>query len=85
MNDAEKGEMPEHIDSPVLKISHSNLMPIDDGAYKRACPVCEDGVLLVNRNPETFEIEKYDRCVVCGQLVEYLDYKKLVNNVILIK
>lgn len=62
-------------DSPVLSLLHSSLRRSDDGAFKSECPVCEGGVLLVNRHYRLRSITSLDRCVSCGQRVVYLDDK----------
>jgi hypothetical protein len=42
-------------------------------AYKRDCPVCKHGTLLMNRDNKTFKLQKLDRCILCGQLFNYVD------------
>ena len=63
---------------PRIKINHKDLTRADDSMYRSICPVCEDGMLLVTRNPKTFRIEKNDNCISCGQQFEYLDFKEIV-------
>ncbi len=45
--------------------------------YKRECPFCENGMLLLGRNRETMQLDEYDRCIGCRQRIRYLDIEKL--------
>jgi len=63
---------------PSILVNHSDLDELDgESLFRRQCPVCEHGVLLVCRNQQTFELEADDYCVYCGQHVEYLDIGRL--------
>lgn len=44
-----------------------------DSPYKSHCPACPDGILIVSRDPDTFNLSRADRCVVCAQAVVYAD------------
>jgi hypothetical protein len=48
----------------------------EDSHYRRACPVCKNGLLLVARDMVTFELLDRDRCISCGQAVIYTDAEK---------
>lgn len=61
------------LEPPIPKVRHADLPKWSDSAYKVCCPFCKDGLLMVNRNPETMELLRVDVCVSCGQAVEYLD------------
>jgi len=67
----------ENINEPVLRVRFYDLIPFsDESSFRSRCPVCEDGVLLVGRDEETpRELLPFDRCVSCGQRVEYMDVK----------
>ncbi|MBA7647726.1 hypothetical protein ES703_55505 [subsurface metagenome] len=69
--------MMENIDKPVIKVRHSDLERIFGSRYRSSCPICDEGILLVERHPETLEIEPMDNCITCGQRFEYIDYKTL--------
>jgi len=69
--------MIENIEKPVIKVRHADLERISDSKYKSSCPICDGGILLVKRHPETLEIEPRDNCINCGQKFEYTDYKNL--------
>ena len=65
-----------NIGSPVIKVYWKNLCSAGGEPrpfYRRECPFCESGMLLVGRDQETYRLEAHDRCIGCGQLVEYLD------------
>jgi ribosomal protein S18 len=62
---------------PVL-LYHKNLKNLnEDSKYKKECPFCEYGILLVMRKLETFEIQESDVCTICCQKVKYIDYKEI--------
>ena len=76
MNDEELAGI--NINEPVLEIHHSELERFSKTSiYKSVCPVCEQGLLLIYRNQKTLKLEEYDRCVLCGQLIRYLDIELL--------
>ncbi len=69
--------MIENISKPIIKVKHADLERISYSKYKSSCPICDEGVLVVKRHPETLEIESKDCCTNCGQRFEYTDYKNL--------
>jgi uncharacterized protein with PIN domain len=75
-------EIPEHLlaqgylinrNEPALEVRHAELEPFGEGAFKRRCPKCKEGILPVTRNQRTLQLLAYDRCTRCAQLVVYLD------------
>ena len=61
-----------------IRVSHAELKRADeDSAYQSVCPVCETGLLLVSRDPESFKLIRSDTCVRCGQGFYYTD--KAIN------
>jgi len=60
---------------PSIRVTHATLEQRDDeeGPFRRKCPVCPDGLLLVGRDQKTLRILATDHCIVCGQRVEYTD------------
>lgn len=63
-------------DAPPIRIHHANLMPIErsTSAYRRQCPKCGEGVLMVGRERDyPFRIVNHDRCTRCYQLFIYED------------
>jgi uncharacterized protein (DUF983 family) len=67
----------KNINEPIKKIKHSELLRTGDSAYRSACPECEEGTLLVMRDPNTFQLSPVDRCLLCGQTFEYVDIKEM--------
>ena len=63
----------KNIDRPLLKVNHADLERAGESRFKSVCPVCEEGTLMVRRNPPNMEISKYDNCVLCGQRFMYKD------------
>ncbi len=62
--------------APVLQVEHFRLEPMGNG-WKRECPACGQGLLLVVRHPDTFRLEPLDSCTLCAQRVEYLDIEDM--------
>jgi cytochrome c1 len=62
---------------PIIQVKHAELQRSDNSVYRSECPICKNGILLVYRNPKTFVLEAFDRCVWCGQSVEYTDIGEL--------
>lgn len=60
---------------PVVRVSHATLTLDDpeESGYRAKCPVCEAGVLRVNRNPETGRLSRHDYCSRCVQRFYYTD------------
>jgi hypothetical protein len=58
----------------VIEVRHADLTKLsDESDFKVDCPVCVRGVLLVRRNPETFNLMAQDNCCFCGQRFRYTD------------
>lgn len=66
-----------NLKNPILEVNHKDLPKIADKLYARPCPICKKGILFVGRNNETFILEEYDNCVLCGQRVRYLDIQEM--------
>ncbi len=66
------------IKEPVIEVYHSRLGIVTiSSRYKRECPFCDRGMLLVGRDKKTFELEEYDGCLYCGQRVRYIDIEEM--------
>ena len=65
--------------SPVKRVRHSELERFDPvgSLFKSVCPECQDGILLVQRNLETLELEGIDNCIHCGQTFVYVDIEDM--------
>lgn len=69
---------PVNYDKPPRKLSHASLTRVgDESPFRSKCPVCPNGVLLVQRDQKSFALQNLDSCVVCGQRVIYTD--KFIN------
>lgn len=66
-----------NINKITMNVLHKNLKRVEESEWKRICPACNKGLLLVLRNLETFKLEKIDHCILCGQRVEYLDIEEM--------
>ena len=62
-----------------LVVKHSELTRVSDHSfYRSACPECEEGVLLVKRNPPpSLELQEDDHCIRCGRRFIYEDIKEM--------
>lgn len=75
-----KGCMSRHIrplsnfHAAPLRVTHAKLQIASfESAFRRYCPTCVKGVLMVSREQETFSLIDVDRCIYCGQMVIYDD------------
>lgn len=64
-----------NINKPVLKIKYSELKRVenDESPHKSCCPACKEGYLFMLRHADTMMLKNIDRCMLCGQSVEYID------------
>lgn len=69
----------KNINAPVKELRHADLRRSDESRYRSVCPACQEGFLLVGRDPKTLELLEFDLCVLCGQQVRYLDIETLRN------
>jgi len=66
-------------DNPVLRVRHSELEEDHShgtSLYRRMCPLCEVGFLLMRRDND-FKLEAIDHCILCAQPFEYIDIAEL--------
>ena len=70
-------KLPPNVNAPPLHVNHADLVKVDESSWRRQCPVCKEGLLLVSRNPHTLKLQAIDRCILCGQLVNYDDVKQM--------
>jgi hypothetical protein len=67
-----------NVDAEPLHVEHAKLMPtMAQQRFRRYCPVCEKGVLLVRRDQKTLELLAEDNCMLCGQQFIYKDIKQM--------
>ena len=58
----------------IIKIKLADLeLSNESSVYRRKCPVCKDGILLVGREAGTFKLSPHDNCIACGQKFFYTD------------
>ena len=67
---------PKNLNEPIIEIKHADLERYGDYMYRSVCPKC-GGLLLVGRDSDTFVLQEYDRCVLCGQQYRYLDITEM--------
>ncbi len=69
-----------NINNPIKIIKYMNLKRYsNESIYKSICPECEEGILFMQRDVNTFKIIDQDRCTLCGQSFRYEDIE-LFNN-----
>ena len=56
-----------------LHINHADLKRSDSSFYRSVCPECAEGILLVRRDLESFELLAEDCCIVCARRFIYAD------------
>lgn len=66
----------ENIGRGMIRLFYADLEPVNDDALRRNCPFCSNGMLLLKRDGDGV-LEPNDRCIGCGQQVEYLDIDDL--------
>lgn len=66
-----------HIRSPIMEIYYKDLQPYENEKWKRVCPKCKVGLLLIGRDLETCKLQEMDNCILCGQHVKYLDIQEM--------
>jgi hypothetical protein len=60
-----------------LKIRHQTLQRCsEESPYKSWCPVCGNGVLLMQREQKDFTLIPQDNCIRCGRRFLYTDLKE---------
>jgi len=64
-----------NVNKPAIKTRHDELERLHNRSpYKSKCPECKKGVLLINREmTPPHRLLDFDRCVLCGQLFQYVD------------
>lgn len=50
-----------------------SLSASDESPFRKKCPTCKTGTLLVHRDQKTFTLINVDCCTLCGQTVIYSD------------
>lgn len=73
MDKSENALAAANVNKPRLSIKHADLERSGESDYHRICPVCNQGILSVRRHHDTFMLLSVDRCLLCGQEVEYTD------------
>lgn len=66
-----------NLNNPPIKLRHSSLSRVSDIYWRRQCPKCKKGTVLVRRHPQTFQLVAWDNCVLCGQQYLYTDIKRM--------
>ncbi len=67
-----------NINKPSFTVKHGDLIDADDKSiYRKTCPVCEYGILLVGRESDFKTLRADDRCCYCGQHFIYSDVAEI--------
>ena len=62
-----------NIGKEMIQVKHSDLKRFGDSPFRSVCPVCKEGILPVRRDPVTFNLQRLDTCLLCGQAIQYID------------
>jgi DNA-directed RNA polymerase subunit RPC12/RpoP len=66
-----------NIGKDCICVNHSDLQRYSlTSIHKSVCPACKDGILMMQRDPQTMRLLPRDRCILCGQEYEYTDLEK---------
>lgn len=72
---------PPNIDKPIKEVKHADMERANpDNPYRSVCTACDDGILLVKRDLDDFELAEIDMCIACGQQFRYLDIEEMRAN-----
>ena len=65
----------ENMKADPVKACHAQLEPFrgTESPYRKLCPTCREGALLVRRDQGSMMLTNVDRCTHCGQVVVYSD------------
>jgi hypothetical protein len=56
-----------------LRLLHADLTRYGDSTFAVVCPACKEGLLVGRRHPESLLPRRLDSCLLCAQIVIYLD------------
>ncbi len=59
-----------------IRLYYADLEPVHSDSFRRDCPFCLDGVLLLARGKDG-KIVPRDMCISCAQRVEYVDVNQI--------
>jgi uncharacterized protein (DUF983 family) len=69
---------PINIDKTPQGVNHADLERFgDESDYRSKCPVCKEGILLVERDPVEGHLKAKDLCRTCGQRFIYIDIEQM--------
>ena len=72
---------PMNLRAKTLRVKHAELRRADDNSvWRKECPACANGILLVRRGTEDAVLQADDRCISCGQHVVYDDIEIMRKN-----
>jgi uncharacterized protein (DUF983 family) len=65
----------ENMRADPLRVKHADLERYRDteSPYRKLCPACRKGAMMVHRDPGSMVLSSVDRCTWCGQTVVYSD------------
>ncbi len=64
-----------NVDVKPLRVCHAELERFRDteSPFRKLCPVCREGALMVYRDEASMMLSSVDRCVHCAQTFVYSD------------
>jgi uncharacterized protein with PIN domain len=72
----------KNIRSPMKSIVFKELKQFGDSVFKRICPECKDGIIVMSRDNVTMKLERRCYCFLCGQRYDIVDIKYWKRNYI---
>ena len=72
-------EMVENYHRGIVFVKHAELKRAsNESNFRSICPVCDEGFLLMRRDPSSYNLSKDDNCVLCGTRFQYTDIEDSV-------
>jgi hypothetical protein len=69
-------EIAANIQKEPVRLRHQDLTRVNESVFRSKCPKCEDGILFVQRDHTTFNIQSEDMCSWCGHRFIYTDVRE---------
>ena len=62
-----------------IQVRHQDLIRVNDSVFRSKCTSCEEGVLFMQRDMNTFKLQTNDMCSWCGRRFVYTDIKESIS------
>lgn len=77
---SEKIGVGSNIEKLPIFVKHQDLERLSESSpFRSKCPTCKNGLLMMERDFETYKLKNTDRCLLCGQRYVYYDIDNQKN------